>query len=116
MSLFSSEGIKRKIAAWLISIINLLYPLTIFIPDLKPVLDTLEVGAQGLGAVAVVHAAASQTLSKSQILTASSIISLILFLSHFIALPAAILSALLKIQVTVAALGAGKTLIDGKNT
>ena len=107
---FKSLGLKRKIAAWLNVILGIISPLVVGVPALQPIIDALKVAIEALGGVAIVQAGASGTLSKYVLLTLSSLIGTILLLSHVVILPAGLIVILTKLQIILAALGAGATL------
>lgn len=112
--LFTSKGLKRKIVAWLSTLVEFLLALPVLPPSLYGSIKILNQAIQILGGVAVTHAAVSKTLDKSVILSLAAAVNGLIFVSTFFPPLLIIVPTLIKISLFLSPLAAGTTL--AKNT
>lgn len=110
MDVFLSVGMKRRVVAWLNTILGFIYVIPILPPSVQAAIITINQVIEALGGVAITQATASGTVSKHAILSAASAISFLTLLSFWIPGLGTLHPILLKLQLIVSAMAAGKTL------
>lgn len=111
----AASGIKRKIAAWLTTIVAFILSIPFLPTEVTPIVHVLNIAIQALGGVAVTEAAVKGSVSKFALLsTAASINTLILLLNFFPSLYF-LIPPLTKLSFIINALAAGSTLKGTKN-
>lgn len=77
-ALFTSEGLKRKIAA----LLSLVLGVVAMFPGAQPIKDAVQLIASLFGVTGLVHATAAHTLSQHTLAGLASAVSIIIALSH----------------------------------
>lgn len=112
MAIFESAGLKRKIAAWLATVLELAQSY----PELAPIVVALQPLVAALGGVAVGHAAAKGTVEKHPLLSTSAILSILIGVSHFIPVMQPFVPLLSKLAAFFGAAGIGRAMAKPKQS
>lgn len=101
-----SKGLKRKITALLLMLIEALSPF----PGMHKVIEVLTQVAGVLGGAAATHATVAGTLGKAKLMSLAAVLSFLVFLAAFIPALASAVPILTKLSVLLGAVGVGATL------
>jgi len=110
MGLFQSTGLKRKIVAWLTTLVGFLWIVPGLPVGIKEAIDVLNTAIEALGGVAVTQAVVKGTLNKTVLGSIGSTTSALLLVAYLIPVLWPIIPVLTKINLIVNSLAAGQTL------
>jgi len=109
-SLFSSVGLKRRIAALAAALLELAKT----VPALAPAIPILEYLAGIMGGIGVAHAGSEGTLGKAKLISISSLLSLLVLLAGHVPAAAAFLPLIQKLAALLGMAGLGAAVATKK--
>ncbi len=115
-NLLSSTGLKRRIVAWLNTILGLVYASPALTASLGSDLPAVNAAIAALGGVAVTHAVVQGTATRYVLLTAASVLAFIIGLAGFVPALIHYVPALMRISAVISALAAGTTLVGSSDS